>query len=137
MSKKWLAIIFLLFFTYQGVNAQYSKLFSLTEKGVIQSLKEFPIVERDSLRHEMLSYLVFKNSKKELKLVCYFFLDKCNSVQISSSPSTYADAVKYANDTYHHVRDNIWISHDSMYTISIYNSPDKVVTYYHQGVSRF
>ena len=74
MLQKLVSLIFLVFSIHQVVNAQYSKLLRLTEKEVRQKVKEFPIVERDSSEHEMIPYLLFKNRKKELKLVCSFFL---------------------------------------------------------------
>mgnify|MGYP003576896869 CR=1 FL=1 len=135
MLRKSVLLILLHFTILQMVNGQYAKLLRLTEQEVRQQVKQFPIVGRDSLEHEMIPYLFFKNSQKESKLFCYFFYDKkCHLVRHITSPSTFKAAVKFANKTYVLVEDNKWISRDSMFTVRIDKFADKVVTSYSRGV---
>lgn len=135
MFQKLLLIISLLFGMHQIVKAQYGKLLRLTQDEVRQEVKGFPIVERDSLEHEMMPFLLFKKSKEEIELICYFFYDrKCHLVRHITSPSTFTDAVKVANESYHRVSNDQWISRDSTYTIHIDQFDKKVVTTYIRGV---
>jgi|GEM_PF-7057116 len=137
MSSKLLLLLSFFFAIHEVGNAQYSKLLRLTEDEVRKQVKEFPIVERDSSEHEMIPYLLFKNRKKEVKLVCYFYYDrKCHLVIHTSSQSTFRGAVGFANKSYQRVSNDKWLSRDSTYTILINKFDDKVVTNYVRRIGR-
>jgi hypothetical protein len=137
MSRVFFLLIIFFLSLPSTPNAQYSKLLRKTEKEVKVSIREFPIIERDSSEHEMVTYLMFKDKESELKLICYFFGGQCYRVKHYTSSSTFDALIDFASKSYHKVRDKVWISLDSTFTITINRFGDKVVVEYSSGVNRF
>ena len=129
--------ISLLVLIFLSSKAQYYNLLNLTEKQVREKVTEFPIIIRDSSKHEFVPYLTFKNKHNEVKLVCYFFYNKkCYLIYQYSKKESYNLTIDSANKSFNYISQNRWRSKDNTFEMSISSFPDKIVTIFSKGVSK-
>jgi len=130
-------VIILLLFISLSSKAQYYKLLNLTEQQVREKVNEFPFVSRDSSKHEFVPFLTFKNKNNEVQLVCAFFANKCYLIYHYSKKELFESITSLADKSFNRISDNRWRSKDNTFEISISSLPDKVVTIFSSGISRY
>ena len=137
ITLKRLLAISLLVSASLSSRAQYHKLLNQTEKQITDKITEFPIVNRDSSEHEFISYLTFKNKDNETQLVVYFFGNKCYMIKYFTPPISLNSIIDSADIMFNRLGKDRWRSKENTFEVSIINTPEKVVTIYSRGISRY
>lgn len=132
---KSVVIVFFLMISISS-KAQYYKLLNLTEKEVLKKIKKYPIIIRDSSKHEFVPFLVFKNKNNEWQLRCTFSNKKCYLVRHVSKKKSYKSAVKKADREFIRVRKDKWKSKENTFEVFIDDIDGKVYTTFSRGVSQ-
>ncbi|GGK62394.1 hypothetical protein ACD591_00170 [Rufibacter glacialis] len=135
--KRVITIMAFLFCVSFGATGQHHELLNLTEKQVRQKVKAYHSVTRDSSEHEFVPFLIFRNNKNEVELICTFFAGKCYMAQYYSLKETLDSAVKSADKQYDRIGNNYWRDRKGQFEVQIISTPDKVITMYNRGVSHY
>lgn len=137
MTIKKVFAVALLICCFSSLKAQFHNLLNLTEKQIKEKLIEFPIVSRDSSKHEFVSYLTFKNKENEVQLVIFFFANKCYLINHYTSQKSIDSIVNRANLEFNRIGENRWRSKTNTFEVFITATPDQVVTMYSRGISNY
>jgi hypothetical protein len=118
-----------------SAKGQHFKLLNLSEKQVIEEVKNYHSVGSDSSEHEFTTTLIFKNKNNDIQLRLNFFGGKSYQVDYFSPKNSLDSVITAADKLYDRIGDNYWRDKDRKFEVRIFDFQDKVITSYNRGVS--